>query len=279
MTELRPKYELPILLEISGLPRSTYYYCLHKVDKDEKNVSLINRIKELFALNKGMYGYRRITAQLKNEGYKVNHKKVQRLMRKEGMICVQRKKRKYSSYKGTVGKIADNLIQRDFTAARANEKWFTDVTEFRLKDQKCYLSPIMDAYGQEIISWTISLSPNLEQVHNMLEKAYMANPNTEGTILHSDQGWQYQHESYVKSLESHGIRQSMSRKGNSMDNGLMENFFGILKCEMFYGQESKYTDIFELMQAVDAYIHYYNEGRIKIKLKGQTPSQFRSLSF
>ena len=170
MKELRPKYELPIILEISGLPRSTYYYCLHKVDKDEKNVSLINRIKELFALNKGMYGYRRITAQLKNEGYKVNHKKVQRLMRKEGLICAQRKKRKYSSYKGTVGKIADNLIQRDFTADRANEKWFTDVTEFRLKDQKCYLSPIMDAYGQEIISWTISLSPNLEQVHNMLEK-------------------------------------------------------------------------------------------------------------
>ena len=265
-------------MEISGLPRSTYYYCLSKVDKDEKNLSLINRIKELFALNKGMYGYRRITAQLKNEGHNVNHKKVQRLMRKEGLICAQRKKRKYSSYKGTVGKIADNLIQRDFTAERANEKWFTDITEFHLNNQKCYLSPIMDAYGQEIISWTISLSPNLEQVQDMLEKAYMANPDTKGTILHSDQGWQYQHESYVKSLESHGIKQSMSRKGNSMDNGLMENFFGVLKCEMFYGQESKYKDIFDLMQAVDSYIHYYNEKRIKVKLKGQTPSQFRSLS-
>ncbi len=236
-------------------------------------------MKEIFLEHRGMYGYRRITAQLRNEGHEINHKKVQRLMRKEGLICVQRKKRKYSSYKGTVGKIADNLINRDFTAEKANEKWFTDVTEFHLRDEKCYLSPILDAYGQEIVSWTTSTSPNMKQVMDMLQEAYRTNPETEGTILHSDQGWQYQHRSYAKSLEEHGIRQSMSRKGNSMDNGLMENFFGILKCEMFYGQESKYKDIRELMKAIDEYIHYYNEQRIKVKLKGRTPSQFRSSSF
>ena len=267
-----------ILLEISGVARSTYYYDIGRTDKDKKNEVLIDRMKEIFLEHKGMYGYRRITAQLRNDGYEVNHKKVQRLMRREGMASEQRRKRKYSSYKGTVGTIADNLIQRDFTAKGPNEKWFTDVTEFHLGNEKCYLSPILDAYGQEIVSWTMSVSPNLDQVHDMLRKAYEANPGTEGTILHSDQGWQYQHSSFVKSLKEHGIRQSMSRKGNSMDNGLMENFFGILKCEMFYGQESRYKNIRELMTAIDNYIHYYNERRIKVKLKGRTPSQFRSSS-
>ena len=279
MKELRQKYELKILLKVSGVSRSTYYYSVGKKDKDEKNGILISRMKEIFAKHNGMYGYRRVTAQLQNEGFSVNHKKVQRLMRKESLICAQRKKRRYSSYKGTVGKIADNLIQRDFTAGKANEKWFTDVTEFHLRGEKCYLSPILDAYGQEIVAWNLSTSPNLPQIHDMLQKAFRANPRTEGTILHSDQGWQYQHSSYVKSLKEHGIRQSMSKKGNSMDNGLMENFFGVLKCEMFYGQESKYRNIRDLMNAIDDYIHYYNEQRIKVKLKGQTPSQFRSLSF
>ena len=249
-----------------------------KKDKDEKNEKLIIKMKEIFLEHNGMYGYRRITAQLRNEGHEINHKKIQRLMRKEGLVCVQRKKRRYSSYKGTVGKIADNLINRDFTAEKANEKWFTDVTEFHLGTEKCYLSPILDACGQEIVAWNTSVSPNLDQVHDMLRKAYQANPNLKGTILHSDQGWQYQHKSYVESLKKHGIIQSMSRKGNSMDNGLMENFFGILKCEMFYGQESKYRDIRDLMSAIDYYIHYYNEQRIKVKLKGRTPSQFRSSS-
>lgn len=238
---------------------------------------MIEAMKEIFSNHKGMYGYRRITLQLQTRGYHVNHKKIQRLMKITGLKCAQRKKRKYSSYKGTVGKIADNLIQRNFEAEHANEKWFTDVTEFHLKDEKCYLSTILDAYGQEIISWDISKSPDLAQTRRMLEKAYVKN-DTEGTILHSDQGWQYQHISYVKSLEEHGIQQSMSRKGNSMDNGLMENFFGILKCEMFYGQESRYKDINELMAAIDEYIRYYNTERIKVKLKGRTPSQFRSSS-
>lgn len=232
----------------------------------------------MFGEHNGLYGYRRITLQLRNEGYTINPKKVRRLMRKEGLVCAQRKKRKYSSYKGTVGTIADNLIQRDFEATNANEKWFTDVTEFHLRDQTCYLSPILDAYGQAIVSWNISLSPNLKQIHDMLEKAFSTNPDLSNLILHSDQGWQYQHNSYVKCLKDHGIKQSMSRKGNSMDNGLMESFFGIMKCEMFYGKESTYENIYELMEAIENYIHYYNEKRIKIKLQGQTPLQFRSSS-
>ena len=269
---------MSLLLDVSGVKRSTYYYCVGKKDKDEKNAELIQRIKEIFYEHNRMYGYRRVTAQLRNEGYKVNQKKIRRLMRKEGLFCNQRQKRKYSSYKGTVGTVADNLIQRNFESEKANEKWFTDVTEFRLGDKKCYLSPIIDACGQEIVAWNTSISPNLDQVHDMLNKAYQANPDLNGTILHSDQGWQYQHKSYVESLKKHGIKQSMSRKGNSMDNGLIENFFGILKCEMFYGQETKYKSINELMSAIDDYIRYYNTERIKIKLNGRTPSQFRSSS-
>ena len=155
-------------------------------------------------------------------------------MVKLGLKPLKRNKRKYSSYKGTVGKIADNLIERNFYADNPNEKWYTDVTEFNLRGEKCYLSPILDGYNGEIISYNISKSPNLEQVNDMLNKAFDGR-NLEGLIFHSDQGWQYQHQFYQQRLKNNGIKQSMSRKGNSIDNGMMENFFGILKTEMFYG--------------------------------------------
>ena len=191
---------------------------------------------------------------------------------------LKRNKRKYSSYKGTIGKIADNLIERNFEASSPNEKWYTDITEFNLKGNKLYLSPIIDGYNQEVISYDISTSPNLEQINKMLSKAFL-NKNLEGLIFHSDQGWQYQHKSYVQQLKNKGIRQSMSRKGNSMDNGLMENFFGLLKTEMFYDQEDNYKNLDELKNAIEDYIYYYNYDRIKVKLKGLSPVKFREQSF
>lgn len=195
-------------------------------------------------------------------------------MIKLGLKPLKRNKRKYSSYKGTVGKIADNLINREFEADRPNEKWYTDVTEFNLRGEKVYLSPILDGFNQEVISYNISKSPNLEQIYDMLNKAF-DNKDLFGLIFHSDQGWQYQHQSYQQRLKNKGIKQSMSRKGNSMDNGLMENFFGILKTEMFYGQEDKYKSLNELIKAIDEYIYYYNYDRIKVKLKGLSPVNFR----
>jgi len=260
------------------LSKSTFYYTLSKIDKDEKNNEIIEKIKEIFTINKQRYGYRRITLELKNQGYNVNHKKVYRLMNKFGLKPLKRNKRKYSSYKGTVGKIADNLIERNFEAEAPNKKWYTDVTEFNLKGNKLYLSPIIDGFNQEVISYDISTSPNLEQINNMLRKAFL-NKNLEGLIFHSDQGWQYQHQSYVKQLKNRGIRQSMSRKGNSMDNGLMENFFGLLKTEMFYDQEDNYRNLDELKKAIEDYIYYYNYDRIKVKLKGLSPVEFRKQSF
>lgn len=196
-------------------------------------------------------------------------------MVKLGLKPLKRNKRKYSSYKGEVGKIADNLINRDFGAAKPNQKWYTDVTEFNLRGEKLYLSPIIDGFNQEVKSFDISKSANLVQINNMLDIAFEENLNLEGLIFHSDQGWQYQHQSYQQRLRNKGIKQSMSRKGNSLDNGLMENFFGILKIEMFYDQEDNYKTIEDLINAIKDYIYYYNHDRIKEKLKGLSPVNYR----
>jgi len=267
-----------MLLEISHIARATYYFYIKKKDVDLKNEDIIDKIKEIFYTHQRRYGYRRITLELKNQGIQVNHKKVLRLMNKLNLHSIRRKKRKYSSYKGTVGKIADNLIKRNFEANKPNEKWFTDVTEFNLRGSKLYLSPILDAYGGYIISYDVSTTPNFAQIINMLDKAFHINCDVKDLIFHSDQGWQYQHRSYTNTLEKMGIIQSMSRKGNSIDNGLMENFFGIMKTEMFHGQEKNYETIESLKMAVDEYIDYYNSKRIKVKLKGLTPAQYRNQS-
>ena len=275
--ELRKKYPLKILLEITNIKRSTYYFHLKKKDMDLKNRDIINKIKEIFYENKRRYGYRRITLELRKQGFIVNHKKVLRLMRKLNLQSILYKRnKKYSSYRGIIGKTPDNYIERNFEANKPNEKWFTDITEFKLKGKKLYLSIILDAHGRYVISYNISLHPNFSQVKDMLEKALKNNSSIENLILHSDAGWQYQKDFYIKKLEEKNILQSMSRLGNVLDNGLIENFFGIMKSEMFYGQENNYKDIEELKVAIDEYINYYNNKRIKIKLKGLTPAEYRN---
>ncbi|WP_233487472.1 IS3 family transposase, partial [Fusobacterium sp. CM1] len=278
IAELRAKYPFKILLKIAGISKSVYYYYIDKKDIDEKNKDIIEKIKEIYYANKGRYGYRRVTLELKNQGLNINHKKVQRIMKKFNLQSIIRKKRKYSSYKGQIGKIADNHIKRNFEATAPNQKWFTDVTEFNLRGEKLYLSPILDAYGRYIVSYDISRSANLEQINHMLNLAFKENESYENLIFHSDQGWQYQHSSYQKRLKEKKITQSMSRKGNSLDNGLMECFFGLLKSEMFYDQEEKYKTLEELKEAIEDYIYYYNNKRIKEKLKGLTPASYRSQS-
>lgn len=237
-------------------------------------------IQDIYNEHKRNYGYRRVTLELRNRGFVVNHKKVQRLMKVLGLTARIRRKRKYSSYQGEIGKKAENLIQRQFEASRPMEKCYTDVTEFAIPNstQKLYLSPVLDGFNSEIIAYHLSTSPNLEQVKVMLEQAF-TEKHYENTILHSDQGWQYQHDSYHRFLESKGIQASMSRKGNSPDNGMMESFFGILKSEMFYGYEKSFQSLNQLEQAIVDYIDYYNNKRIKIKLKGLSPVQYRTKSF
>ena len=274
------EFSLDILLKAIKLARSTYYYHLKQLDKPDKDQELKAEIQSIFIEHKGNYGYRRIHLELRNRGYLVNQKRVQRLMKVLNLQAKMRQKRKYSSHKGDVGKKAENLIQRQFEGSKTMEKCYTDVTEFAIpaSTQKLYLSPVLDGFNSEIIAYNLSTSPNLEQVRTMLEQAF-TEKHYENTILHSDQGWQYQHDSYHRFLESKGIQASMSRKGNSPDNGMMESFFGILKSEMFYGYEKSFESLNQLEQAIVNYIDYYNNKRIKVKLKGLSPVQYRTKSF
>ena len=229
-------------------------------------------IVAIYQENKGRYGYRRITTELHNRGFSMNHKTVQRLMKELGLVCRVRIK-KYRSYKGEVGKSAPNLLNRNFYAEKPNQKWATDVTEFSLFGEKMYLSPILDLHNGYLVSYTISERPVLGMVISMLEKAFETIPDGTGLILHSDQGWQYQHKQYQCMLRRKGIRQSMSRKGNCLDNAVMENFFGLLKSELFYLQEFRSLDHFK-QELVD-YLDYYNNRRIKAKRKGLPPALHR----
>ena len=274
------EFSLDILLKAIKLARSTYYYHLKQLDKPDKDQELKAEVQLIFIEHKGNYGYRRIHLELRNRGYLVNQKRVQRLMKVLNLQAKMRQKRKYSSHKGDVDKKADNLIQRQFEATKPMQKCYTDVTEFAIpaSTQKLYLSPVLDGFNSEIIAYNLSTSPNLEQVKTMLEQAF-TEKHYENTILHSDQGWQYQHDSYHRFLESKGIQASMSRKGNSPDNGMMESFFGILKSEMFYGYEKSFQSLKQLEQAIVDYIDYYNNKRIKVKLKGLSPVQYRTKSF
>lgn len=213
--------------------------------------------------------------ELNKEGIHINHKTVHKLMKELGLYCAVRMK-KYRSYKGDIGKTAPNLLNRDFSATRPNQKWVTDVTEFSLHGQKLYLSPILDLYNGEIISYSISHRPVYSQINEMLSKAFEKIPCDTDLILHSDQGWQYQMKQYQRALDTKGIKQSMSRKGNCLDNAVMENFFGILKTELLYLQE--FNSMEHFIKELREYLDYYNNRRIKGKLKGMSPVEYRTHS-
>lgn len=260
------------LLEYVKMPRSTFYYYLKKLKKEDKYAQVRILIRQIYEENKGRYGYRRISLELKKRNYCINHKTVLKLMKQEQLICLVRIK-KYRSYKGEVGKIAPNILERNFEANKPNEKWVTDVTEFSLFGKKLYLSPILDLFNGEIVSYNISERPVFHQVVDMLEKAFIKIPDNTNLILHSDQGWLYQLKRYQYLLKQKGIIQSMSRKGNCLDNAVMENFFGLLKSELLYLQEFKSIEHFK--QELEDYIDYYNNKRIKCKLKGLSPAEYR----
>ena len=227
---------------------------------EDKNKEVKNEIKTIIEESKGRYGYRRVTMVLKNKGFNINHKKVVRIMREESLLCSKFKtrSRKYSSYKGQIGKLADNIVKRQFSETKPNTIWLIDVTEFRIKgkEEKLYLSPILDLYNSEIISYTISNHPTLELTNTMLEKALGENKDIINLTIHSDQVFHYQHSTWTKKLEKMNSRQSMSRKGNCLDNSPMENFFGILKQEMYYGEYFNSYD--HLRNEIEKYIKWYN---------------------
>ena len=260
------------------MPKTSYYEWKIKLENPtDKDKEVKNEIKTIVDESKGRYGYRRVTQVLKNKGLNVNHKRVLRIMREESLLCTKFKtrSRKYSSYKGEVGKVADNVVNRQFTANKPNELWLTDVTEFRIKgeEKKLYLSPVLDVYNSEIISYALSYRPTIELTNTMLDKALSKTKNKNNLTIHSDQGFHYQHSSWTNKLEKMNITQSMSRKGNCLDNSPMENFFGILKQEMFYGEDFKSYE--HLRNEIKKYIKWYNEDRIKTKLNGMSPVMYR----
>ena len=262
------------LLQLAGLPRSTFYYYLHRSQNPAKYQMVKEQIITIFNENKKRYGYRRITQELHNNDICVNHKTVQKLMKQLGLVCQVRAKRKYNSYKGEVGEVAPNLLERHFKTNQPNRKWVTDVTEFKVNDQKLYLSPILDLFNGEVVSYNLSRHPNFKQVTDMLEDAFQKLPDkVDNLILHSDQGWQYQMKPYQNPLRAKGITQSMSRKATCLDNAVAENFFGLLKTELFYLE--KFDSIDQLEKAIVDYIDYYNNRRIKLKLNGLSPVQYR----
>ncbi len=260
------------MLKYAEVTRSTFYYQLNRLKEPDKYKEIKEQIMSIYHENKGRYGYRRITLELHNRDFGINHKTVRKLMKELGLQCFVRVQ-KYKSYKGKVGKICDNLLNRKFEAEEPNQKWVTDVTEFKVHNEKLYLSPIVDLFNGEVISFNLSRHPVFTQVVDMLEKAFSKIPNNTNLILHSDQGWQYQMKQYQWLLKDKGIRQSMSRKGNCLDNSLAENFFGLLKSELFYMKE--YKTIEELEKDIIEYIDYYNNKRIKGKLKGMSPVQYK----
>lgn len=273
MQELRRKYPIAHLLKLAQLPRSTFYYQQGLRQQGDKYQELKDAIKAVFARHKGRYGYRRITAEIRQSGHQVNHKLVQRLMGMLGLKSLVRPKR-YRSFKGAVGQAAPNELQRQFHADAANRKWVTDVTEFKVAGEKLYLSPVLDLYNGEIVAFETNRRPVFDMVSSMLKKALATLQPHEKPMLHSDQGWHYRMPAYQDQLRERQLVQSMSRKGNCHDNAAMESFFGVLKSELFY--MNKFESVDALRAALDEYIHYYNNDRIKLKLKGLSPVQYRT---
>ena len=248
-----------MLLEVAGLARSTFYYHIKRLDLPDKYAIIKSAIGSIYEENRKRVGYRRITLELHNRGYRINHKTVQRLMRQLGIFCRVRM-RKFNSYRGEIGEVAPNLLQRNFVAQGPNEKWVTDITEFHLFGQKLYLSPILDLYNGEIVSYSLSHKAGFALVTNMLEQAFQKIPDDTNLIMHSDQGWHYLNKPYRRMLDSKGIRQSMSRKGNCLDNAVVENFFGHLKSELLYLQE--FNSMQHFIDELVEYLDYYNNVQI-----------------
>jgi putative transposase len=262
-----------MLLAASGMSRSTFYYRVKVLGACGKDAALAASIKAIYELHRGRYGYRRITAHLRQAGQAVNHKTVQRLMSTLGLKSLVRPK-KYRSYRGESAS-SPHVLNRQFDAARPNEKWVTDVTEFKVGREKLYLSPIMDLYNGEIVAFEMQKRPVFTLVENMLTKALgKLKAGKDAPMLHSDQGWHYQMPAYRKKLRDHGMQQSMSRKGNCLDNAAMESFFATLKSELFYLND--FASIDALKAGLRQYIHYYNHLRIKLKLDGLSPVQYRT---
>lgn len=262
------------LLTVAGMARSTFFYHQALLNQPDKHAQLKEVISARFTEHKRRFGYRRIRMLLQAEGWVVSTKLVLKLMRQMGLKSKVRQPRKYSSYRGTVSHIADNVLGRDFEPDAPNHTWVSDVTEFRVAGTKVYLSPIMDLCDRSIIAYAVSRSPSTALTAQSLSDALAAWTPDAGLLVHTDQGFQYQHSSWRDLVTGCAGVQSMSRKGNCYDNAVMENFFGHMKSEMFHGEY--FASVEDFLAEVEDYIDWYNTKRVQQRLKGLTPMQYRN---
>lgn len=257
-----------------GLPASTYYYHRAKVTAPDRYEAVRPIIRAVFQKSYQSYGYRRVRAMLaRHHGARISGKTVLKLMKQEG--CVSRvRRRRFRSYLGEVGLAAPNVLERDFTATAPNQKWVTDVTEFTVAGSRLYLSPLIDLFNGEVISYTLRPSPILKTVMDMLLPALQRVQGTAQPTIHSDQGWHYRHLAYQNALAHYGATQSMSRRGNCLDNAVAENFFSHLKQEFI--RRRHFTSVQQFRLELDEYIRWFNHERIQERLGHLSPAEFRT---
>ena len=271
---LRNTYPLKELLSSLALPKSSYHHQCISLKKD-KYKDLRTTITDIFNSSYQSYGYRRIKYELEHIGITVSEKVVRRIMKEEGLIVISIKKRKYNSYLGEISPAVENIVDRDFSADKPNEKMLTDITEFNINNTKVYLSPLVDCFDGYISNWTIGLSPNAELVNTML-KDYIDTLNSdEKPIIHSDRGSHYRWPEWIELMDSNGLVRSMSKKGCSPDNSACEGFFGRLKNEFFYKRKWNNITAQDFMKQLNDYIVWYNEKRIKQSLGYLSPVDYR----
>ena len=271
-------YAVAEICNILELNRSSYYKWTHraKSSRETENEALLHEIGVIYAEHNGTYGYRRMADEY-NAAHKkqYNRKRFYRLVHIVGLLAVIRRKR--PAYQRSTPEVtAENILNRDFTASKVNEKWCTDVTEMKYGShgEKAYLSAILDLKGKDIVSFAIGKSNNNPLVFETFDLAVKKYPDAH-PLFHSDRGFQYTSRQFRAKLDKQGMTQSMSRVGRCIDNGPMEGFWGILKCEMY---DLNHFDTYEeLAAAVEQFIHYYNHKRRQHKLNCLPPATYRSL--
>lgn len=270
---MEPEYGLPVLLEVAAMARSTYYYNKALLDKPDKHEAVVSRLRELHAFHKGRYGYRRLTAALRAEGYVINHKTVLRLMRRSGIECRIRRRKKRTRASAELA-ARPNILARQFHADAPFEKAVTDVTEFTIGGHRVYVSALLDLYDGAVISIAMSRNNNTNLIMSMFDSMSQAQlDRLENILIHSDQGVLYRTVRYHEFLQAKHIVQSMSRRGNCYDNAVVESFFGTFKSETI--RIMPIRDLEQLAKELADYTKYYNEVRIKSTLGYKSPLEYR----
>jgi transposase InsO family protein/transposase-like protein len=273
---LRSTYTLPELLRAVRLPRSSFFYHRARLQVTDKYAEVRGVMTDIFERNYRCYGYRRMHGSLAKQSVNLSEKVVRRLMKQQSLVPILRRRRRYGSYMGEISPAPDNLLNRDFSANAPNEKWVTDITEFQIPAGKIYLSPMIDCFDGMAVSWSISTRPDAELVNTMLDAAIESvTVGSDRPVVHSDRGGHYRWPGWLSRIAEAQLVRSMSRKACSPDNAACEGFFGRLKNEFFYSRDWMVTTIEEFVAALDAYIRWYNEARVKISLGSCSPVEYR----